>query len=258
MEMAKGVTLRTPEGVAFALLPAGPIARFVAWAVDLAVVSMALMAAGTALTLFSVVSPDTGRAAGIISFFVVSLGYAMVCEWRYKGQTVGKRLLSIRVVDADGMKLQPGQIIIRNILRAIDSLPLCYMVGALSCIASRKSQRLGDIAAHTMVIREPKVQRPDLEQLKSDKYNSLKAYRLLAARLRQRTSQAEADIALQALVRRDSLDPLARIELFHEIADRFTEGLNLPEEASKGITDEQIVRDVVEILFTSERPKRPA
>ncbi|MGD0661481.1 MAG: RDD family protein [Syntrophorhabdales bacterium] len=252
--MSNSVTLRTPEGVAFALLPAGPIARFVAWAVDLAVVSTAVLAAETTLTLFSLVSPDAGRAAGIISFFVVSLGYAMVCEWRYKGQTIGKRLLSIRVVDAEGMKLQPGQIIIRNILRAIDSLPLCYMVGAISCIASRKSQRLGDIAANTMVIREPKVQKPDLEQLKSHKYNSLKAYPLLAARLRQRTSQAEADIALQALVRRDSLDPMARVELFREIAARFKEGLDFPEEASMGISDEQIVRDVVEILFTSARP----
>ena len=256
--MGKGVILRTPEGVAFALLPAGPIARFAAWAVDLAVVSVVLMAAQMVLTVTTLVSPDAGRAAGIIAFFAVSLGYAMVCEWRYKGQTVGKRLLSIRVVDAEGMKLQPGQIIIRNILRGIDSLPLCYMVGAISCMASRKSQRLGDIAANTMVIREPKVQRPDLEQLEEDKYNSLRAYPLLGARLRQRTSQAEADIALQALVRRDSLDPLARVELFREIAARFKEGLDFPEEAHKGITDEQIVRDVVEVLFTSVRRKRPA
>ena len=257
MEIGRAVTLRTPEGVAFTLLPAGPIARFAAWAVDLAVVSVVLLAAEMALTLTSLVSPDAGRAGGIIAFFAVSLGYAMVCEWRYKGQTVGKRLLSIRVVDAEGMKLQPGQIIIRNVLRGIDSLPLCYMVGAISCMASHKSQRLGDIAANTMVIREPKVQKPDLEQLKSDKYNSLRAYPLLAARLRQWTSQAEADIAVQALVRRDSMDPLARVELFGEIAARFKEGLDFPEEASKGITDEQIVRDVVEILFTSARRVKP-
>ena len=255
--MGRGVILKTPEGVAFALLPAGPIARFAAWAVDLAVVSVVFAAAELALTLTSLVSPDVGRAAGIIAFFVISLGYAMVCEWRYKGQTIGKRLLSIRVVDAEGMRLQPGQIAIRNILRVIDSLPLCYMVGAISCMASRKSQRLGDIAANTMVIREPKVQRPDLEQLKEDKYNSLRAYPLLAARLRQRTSQAEADIALQALVRRDSLDPPSRVELFREIAGRFKEGLDFPEEADKGITDEQIVRDVVEILFTSARRAKP-
>jgi len=251
--MGKGVILRTPEGVAFALLPAGTIARFAAWAVDLAVVSVVLIAAQMVLTVSALVSPDAGKAAGIIAFFAVSLGYAMVCEWRYKGQTVGKRLLSIRVVDAEGMRLQPGQIIIRNILRGIDGLPLCYMVGAISCMASRKSQRLGDIAANTMVIREPKVQRPDLEQLKEDKYNSLRAYPLLGARLRQRTSQAEADIALQALVRRDSLDPPSRIELFHEIAAHFKEGLDFPEEAHKGITDEQIVRDVVEVLFASVR-----
>jgi len=47
---------------------------------------------------------------------------------------------------------------------------------------------------------------------------------------------------------------MARVELFREIAARFKEGLDFPEEASMGISDEQIVRDVVEILFTSARP----
>jgi uncharacterized RDD family membrane protein YckC len=250
------VSVTTPEGVTFALTPAGPIARFVAWAVDLASISVVLIAMNLAVTLTSLVSMDVARAVGIISFFVVSLGYAIVCEWRYKGQTIGKRLLLMRVVDAQGLRLQLSQVVIRNILRLIDSLPLGYLVGGISCMVSRRSQRLGDIAANTMVIREPKVHKPDLEQLMSHKYNSLRAYPLLAARLRQRTSLGEADIGLQALLRRDALDPVARVELFREIAAHFKEGVAFPREAAEGISDEQIVRDVVEILFTDSRRGR--
>ncbi len=247
------VSYRTPEGVTFALIPAGPIARFVAWAVDLASVSVALIMVSMGITLTSLISADVARAAEIISFFIVSMGYAMVCEWRYKGQTIGKRLLGLRVVDAEGMRLSAGQIVMRNILRLIDSLPLCYLVGGVSCIVSRRSQRLGDIAANTMVIREPKVRKPDLEQLMPHKYNSLRAYPVLVARLRQHTSQTEADIAVQALVRRDALDPLPRVELFQEIAAHFKERVDFPQEATEGITDEQVVRDVVEVLFTDPR-----
>jgi hypothetical protein len=190
-------------------------------------------------------------AAGIISYFLVSIGYAILCEWHYKGQTVGKRLMSVRVMDVQGLRLQFSQIVIRNLLRFIDSLPACYLVGGLSCLLSPRSQRLGDLAANTIVIREPKITRPDLEQILSHKYNSLRDYPHLVARLRQRTSPQEANIALQALLRRDELDPLSRVELFAQIADHFKKIVAFPQEAIDGITEEQFVRNVVDALMQS-------
>ncbi len=254
MGRANRVVIETPEGVAFTLLPAGPIARFIAWSIDLACVFAILIPLNMGLQLIALLSPDGARAAGIISYFLVSTGYAIVAEWRFKGQTVGKRLLSMRVVDGEGLFMQPGQVIVRNLLRFIDCLPLCYMVGGVSCLITQRSQRLGDIAGGTLVIRELKVGRPDMEQVTSHKYNSIREHPLVAARLRQRTSPQEADIALQACLRREDLDPLSRVELFGEIAAHFRGLVELPEDTLDGIGAEQLVRDVVDVLFNSPHP----
>jgi uncharacterized RDD family membrane protein YckC len=256
MERINTLHIKTPEGITFALLLAGPAARFLAWIIDLACVLAITVPVNMGIQLIAVVSSDFAMAAGIISYFLVSIGYAILCEWHYKGQTVGKRLMSVRVMDIQGLRLQFSQIVIRNLLRFIDSLPVCYLVGGLSCLLSPKSQRLGDLAANTIVIREPKILRPDLEQILSHKYNSLRDYPHLVARLRQHMSPQEANIALQALLRRDELDPPSRVELFAQIADHFKKIVAFPQEAIDGITEEQFVRNVVDALVQSSGASR--
>jgi uncharacterized RDD family membrane protein YckC len=256
MERINTLHIKTPEGITFALLLAGPVARFLAWIIDLFCVLVIMVPLNIGIQLIAVVSSDFAMAAGIISYFLVSIGYAILCEWNYKGQTVGKRLMSVRVMDIQGLRLQFSQIVIRNLLRFIDSFPVCYLVGGLSCLLSPKSQRLGDLAANTIVIREPKILRPDLEQILSHKYNSLRDYPHLVARLRQRTSPQEANIALQALLRRDELDPPSRVELFTQIADHFKKIVAFPQEAIDGITEEQFVRNVVDALVQSSGASR--
>jgi hypothetical protein len=77
------------------------------------------------------------------------------------------------------------------------------------------------------------------------------------ARLRQRTSPREANIALQALLRRNGLDPLSRVELFGQIAEHFKKIIPFPQEVIDGITEEQFVRNVVDVLVkTSGTPKK--
>jgi uncharacterized RDD family membrane protein YckC len=251
MERVNTLHIKTPEGITFALLLAGPVARFLAWIIDLACILVIMVPVNMGIQLIAIISSDFALAAGIISYFLISIGYAILCEWHYKGQTVGKRLMSVRVMDIQGLRLQFSQIVIRNLLRFIDSFPVCYLVGGLSCLLSPKSQRLGDLAANTIVIREPKILRPDLEQILSHKYNSLRDYPHLVARLRQRTSPQEANIALQALLRRDELDPPSRVELFAQIADHFKKIVAFPQEAIDGITEEQFVRNVVDALMQS-------
>jgi uncharacterized RDD family membrane protein YckC len=249
--MQKGSTLhiKTPEGITFALLLAGPVTRFLAWTIDLACISVIMTAVNVGIKLAEIVSADFALAAGIASYFLVSTGYGIFCEWRYRGQTFGKRLMSIRVMDAQGLRLQFSQIVLRNLMRFIDILPACYLAGGLSCLLSPRAQRLGDLAANTIVLREPRIPRPDLEQILTQKYNSLRGHPHLIARLRQRTTPHEAEVALQALLRRNALDPMARVDLFAQIAAHFKKILSFPPEITDGVTEEQFVRNVVEVLF---------
>ena len=104
-----------------------------------------------------------------------------------------------------------------------------------------------------IVVRIPSLAEPNLDQLMAGKYNSLRAHPHLEARLRQRVSPAEASVALQAIVRRDLLEPRARVELFEELAAHFKGKVQFPADATEGIADEQYIRNVVDCLF---RPGR--
>jgi len=250
------LSIRTPEGISFSLLLASPVSRFLAYAVDLACISALSMVIGIIFAFLNLISLDLAQALPILAFFVLQIGYGILSEWRWRGQTIGKRVLRLRVVDAQGLKLQFSQIAIRNLLRFIDMLPAFYLIGGVVSLFNARAQRLGDLAANTVVIRNPKVAQPDIEQLLAGKYNSFSEYPHLEARLRQNVSAQEAGVALQALLRRDQLEPSARIELFSEIATHFRKIVEFPPEVTEGITDEQYVRNVVDVLFRSRSGKK--
>jgi uncharacterized RDD family membrane protein YckC len=248
--------IRTPEGVVFSELLAGPVIRFLAWAVDLLCITALMMILGFLLTVLELLSADVAGAAYALGYFAISIGYGIGCEWLWRGQTVGKKLLRLRVMDAEGLRLQFGQIVIRNLLRFVDTLPLLYFVGGVACWLSRKNQRLGDLAANTVVVRNPRVAEPDLDQLLAGRYNSLRQYPHLEARLRQRVTPAEAAIASQALLRREDFDPYARVELFEDLAKHFQAKVEFPSEATEGVSDEQYARNVADVLYRTRRGER--
>ena len=239
--------LRTPEGIVFSLSLAGPVSRFLAWGVDIGCITAATSFLRAILGLFP--SAGLANATYVIAYFAISIGYGIGCEWYWRGQTVGKRVLKLRVMDAQALRLEFGQVVVRNLLRFVDILPGLYLVGGVACVLSRRFQRLGDLAANTVVVRNPDSPQPNLEQLLGGKFNSLLEYRHLAARLRQRTSPQSAAVALEALLRRDSLDPQARLQLFASLAQHFRELVEFPTEAAEQLSDEQYVRNVVEILY---------
>lgn len=243
------MTIKTPEGIVFSLLLSGPVTRFLASIVDLASIVVISRIASSLLGVAGIISQDLAMAASILAYFVASIGYGIVMEWYWRGQTLGKRLFRLRVIDEHGLRLQFSQIVIRNLLRFVDSLPAFYLVGGLACLISPRAQRLGDLAANTIVIWNPRIPEPDLNQLIAGKYNSFRDYPHLEARLRQSVSPLEASIALQALLRRDELDPQARVELFREIAAHFRSIVAFPQEATDGISDEQYMRNVVDALY---------
>lgn len=246
---SNSLQINTPEGIHFSLNLAGPLARLLAYAVDLLCISGLTSMAGAAFEFLDIFSPDLGGAVLIIAYFVIQIGYGILLEWLWRGQTLGKRLLRLRVMDVQGLHLHFSQIVIRNLLRVVDSLPLFYLVGGSFCFFTRHAQRLGDLAANTIVIRTVEVAEPDLEQVLAGKFNSLREYPHLAARLRQRTSPQVSDIALRAILRRNEIEALERVELFSQLASHFKALVGFPQEATEGISDEQYVRNVVDVLF---------
>jgi uncharacterized RDD family membrane protein YckC len=243
------LAIRTPEGILFELPLAGPVARLLAWCVDIAAVGAATAFVATAASLLGILSADLAQAVIVAAAFVLSIGYGIATEWLWRGQTIGKRLLRLRVVDEQGLRLLPRQVIIRNLLRAVDALPALYLVGGAALFFSRRAQRLGDLAAGTVVIRLDPPGEPDLDQVATPKYNSLRDLPHLAARLRQRVSPAEARTALQALLRREELEPAARLDLYRELAEHFRSLVAYPVATVEGLSDEAYLRNVVDVVY---------
>jgi len=250
-DRANVLRMRTPEGVAFSLQIASPVLRLVAMAVDWAVVSAAWSVAAGLVKLLAPISVDIAGMVQIAVFFLLSQGYRIGAEWRWNGQTIGKRLLRLRVVDSAGRRLTFEQVVIRNLLRFADVLPGAYLLGGATAILSPRGQRLGDIAAGTLVIRVQSSEAPDLEALRSGKYNSLRGQLPLVARLRQAVPREAAVVAVQALARRGELEAGARLELFGELAAYFRGLARVPAELTDGLSDEQFVRNVVDVIYVS-------
>ena len=251
------VVIETPEGVRFALPLAGVVARFLALVIDLLAIATIGESLDKVIALIGIVSPDSMSALTILTYFAITIGYSIGFEWAWHGQTLGKRVLSIRVMDANGLRLQASQIAVRNLMRAVDSLPGLYLVGGISALLSKRHQRLGDMVANTIVVQQRRLELPDLLRLNlDDKFNSLTSAPHLAARLRQQITPELVELSYQALLRRDELAPEVKLEVFGLLADRFRALVKFPDEITAGLTDERYVRNALQIALTSGKKAR--
>ena len=157
--------------------------------------------------------------------------------------------MKLQVIDEKGLTLKMNQIILRNLFRVVDSLPMFYLVGGMSCLLSARAQRLGDLAAGTLVVRRKEIAEPAIDELLGDDVNSFKEYPRLEARLRQRVSPEEVRLAIDTVLRRNELSPNRRLRVFKDLADFFRDKVEFPEEVTHGLSDEQYVRNVVATLF---------
>ncbi len=140
--------VETPEGVALALRPAGPVARGVAFMLDFLI---RLVVIGTLGAVLSAVK-GIGDAFWLISFFILEWFYPVVFELSPAAATPGKLAVGLRVVMDNGLPVTASASLLRNLLRAADFLPLAYGLGLLSMLLRRDFKRLGDLAASTMVV----------------------------------------------------------------------------------------------------------
>lgn len=171
--MADTLEFETPENVQVRYAVAGPGTRFLAWFADqflivafVLVLTIALACAGISFeTAFESMDAESDPQKvgmyiiGIVTL-VMGLGsfvYFTLLELLFRGQTFGKRIMGVRVVKTDGFALDAGSILIRNLFRVLDNIPLMWIVPVLS----RRTQRTGDMVAGTVVISDAKPELSD-------------------------------------------------------------------------------------------------
>jgi uncharacterized RDD family membrane protein YckC len=152
VELDDRLSIATPEGVDLELALAGLGSRFVAAILD-ALVQAGLIAAA-ALLLFVPDFGGVGYAVFVVVLFLVFFAYDILFEVLASGRTLGKRWTGLRVVRVGGAPVGFLTSTARNVMRLVDMIPGVYGVGALSILVTRKNQRLGDVVAGTLVVRE--------------------------------------------------------------------------------------------------------
>jgi uncharacterized RDD family membrane protein YckC len=153
-------TVLTPEYVEFRFTLAGLYSRFLAWLVDALLVLGGTGALLSGLSLVMAAFPGFASALGIVLYFLVDWGYGIALETAWSGQTVGKKLLGLRVIQRSGVRIGFHHAALRNLARPVDRLPLLYLVGGVTALLSGSTQRLGDMLAGTLVVRERRLQAP--------------------------------------------------------------------------------------------------
>lgn len=168
------IAVVTPENIAFDYQLAGPFRRLPAYLIDLAARWLLIVAFALVLWLTGALI-DIGTlgplliAAMFIAYFVFTNFYGTVLETYFNGRTIGKWACGIRVIDIDGGPITGKRAFLRNLIRVADLAPYAAltqfneeippvfliptgMIGLVSMIVTRRLQRLGDLAAGTMVI----------------------------------------------------------------------------------------------------------
>ncbi len=175
MKIETDVTVETPESVWLTFTPAGVWVRFRAYVLDVLVRGVVAGAFLFVLALLTHIAlGDVGNGMLLVLLFAFEWLYAWFFEAFMNGQTPGKRMTGIRVISTNGAPISFQAAMLRNLLRGADVLPTAYAVGLVTALSTRRFQRLGDLAAATMVIHERRVRlrrstgKSDIEPIAAD------------------------------------------------------------------------------------------
>ena len=146
------VAAETPEGILLELRPAGLSARCYAFLLDLLI----KLAVVYVFEIAAVFAGGIGIALNIILIFALEWLYPVIFELSRWGATPGKRSLGLRVIMDNGLPVTPAASLTRNLLRAADFLPFLYGFAVISMLLRRDAKRLGDLAAATLVVYQPR------------------------------------------------------------------------------------------------------
>jgi uncharacterized RDD family membrane protein YckC len=164
--------IHTPEQIALELPLAGIGSRFLGLAIDTLLQIVLYFVGGLLFAWMG--TTGMARMVGWLSFswlgavamlfiFCVYWGYFAIFEIFWNGQTPGKRLAKIRVIQASGRPINAYEAIARNLMRAIDILPTMYGAGIVCMMFNSQNRRIGDFVAGTVVIHDQRTEevRPD-------------------------------------------------------------------------------------------------
>jgi uncharacterized RDD family membrane protein YckC len=201
-------------GVPIELPIAGPGGRSFAFIIDWHI--RVLMAAAWIFPmslLLRNMSEDGTRIPGWLELLawlpptLIYLLYHPVLEILMVGRTPGKRIAGVRIVMAEGTAPSAGAILVRNLFRFIDGLPAFYVVGLAFAVMTKRHQRVGDLAAGTLLVYDD-----------SNKVESLDS--LPSAGIVSGISTADAELVQDLLERWETLDPAQRLALAQRLLDR--------------------------------------
>jgi uncharacterized RDD family membrane protein YckC len=251
------LTIVTPEGVFFRLPLAGPPSRLYAMLLDSVIVLGVVNGLGLLVYWIFAKAPGFGFMVITLAEFAIGFAYSALLEGFWNGQTIGKRLFHLRVIDQDGLPLRIEQAWVRNLMRVFDALPLAYLVGGLSVLSSPLMQRFGDRVAGTLVVRQTPLPAPVEEFWTRQKYNSFMEYPAIAMKLRRAATPELATLIQDALRRRNDLAPYARREIYREIAAYLQSEVSpFPDELVERLSDEQYLINSFGVLFSDQRASR--
>ncbi len=212
--------MATPEGVTLEVALAGVGSRFAAGVLD-QLLRFAIL--GALAILQGVIGVGEATSGGVllasvlVGAFLVHFAYDVLFETLASGRTPGKRWTGLRVVKIGGAPVGFVASALRNILRIVDALPGFYLVGMLAVFFTRNNQRLGDLAAGTIVVRQRR-QVTDLPQPSGARPDAVGA----ATGLWDVSAVSAEEMATvrRFLDRRSTLTAEARDRLAHEMATR--------------------------------------
>jgi uncharacterized RDD family membrane protein YckC len=211
-------TIRTPENLELTYALAGAGSRSAAYLVDcfILMVSSQLLF-NLFVALFALpLGMEWAIAISVFIGFTVVNSYFILFEWLLSGQTPGKRLVGIRVIKVGGYSLRFLDVLLRNLMRFVDFLPVFYGVGAASLLVTSRCQRLGDVVAGTLVVhQEPSGADGLLTPLPA----AIAGEPELPAGQLSAVPGPMVDLAVEFVIHRDQLAPRYRQQIAVELSD---------------------------------------
>jgi uncharacterized RDD family membrane protein YckC len=253
------ISMATPEGVTLEVTLAGLGSRYAASLLDgllrgavLLALALLLVLVGASGALPSGAAGDVGTgvlvAGVLVGLFLVTFGYDVLFETLASGRTPGKRWTGLRVVRTSGAPVGFVTSVVRNLMRLVDMLPAFYAVGIVAVLASKNNQRLGDMAAGTVVVLERRVAPTPAAVAPSATVAAEVATWDVSS-----VSAEEVATVRQFLQRRATLLPQARERLARELAGRLAPKVVGP---SPGQPPESFLEDLVAAKAARSSPPR--
>ncbi|MCO8121409.1 RDD family protein [Stieleria sp. TO1_6] len=264
----------TPENIAFEYQLAGPFRRLPAYLVDLAVRWGAILLVGGVAVMFfglmNLLSSFYGplaQAVILIAIFLVNWFYGTILEAYFNGRTVGKWLCGIRVIEVDGRPVSPRSALLRNLLRVADMAPVAAIhtwnpdipplyviptgiIGLVSMTMTQRMQRLGDLAAGTMVVVDERKWQLPIAKVDDARVPALASYipgDYLITRKMARTLATYVE-------RRHFLTPQRRREVARNLSDPLIQRFDF----RKDIDPDLLLYALYYKTFLSESHREPA